>query len=221
MLEFALDKIQALLDEGKITEETANSMAESFVNQYMTEGNSYNKAIARVSEVRSRNLDKYDQIDEKNARLNFMLDKAQDPKIRSFLDKQIRRNNDELQKIRNKTSDARHRYGLKTSENPEIEEPRFSTKHKNVRGLDPDIYKAADAQRRYTNRKKQWMEDHGNIGERPEDKYKAGRYLEIQKAMKESFDEMQLGLYEAADVGLLDPDFIPVMIEAVEFYLES
>ena len=218
MLEYALDKIQTLLDEGKITEEAANSMAESFVNQYMTEGNAYNKAIDRSVKNHDRNLDRYDQLDEKNEKLLSIYKKTNDPKTRAFLDKQMSKIEKEQKTIRDQHRDYRNKHGLSPRD---LDNWRFSTKHKDVRRLDPSIYKGADDQQTYTNSKKEWMKNHGNTGERPEDKYKAGRYLDIQKAMKESFDEMQLGLYEAADAGLIDPDFIPVMIEAVEFYLES
>ena len=94
----------------------------------------------------------------------------------------------------------------------------FAGKHTDPKHQNP---RDRVSQEQYRRDKKRWMDIHGNNGSHPEEYLQANRYLDMQKALRESFDEMQLGLYEAADAGLLNPEFIPVMIEAVEFYLES
>lgn len=62
--------------------------------------------------------------------------------------------------------------------------------------------------------KQHWMNKHGNEGIRPEEKYKANRYLNVQKTLKdtkESVDLLRLQVFEAAqagDISLEDRDHL-------------
>ena len=69
--------------------------------------------------------------------------------------------------------------------------------------------------------KKEWMRNHGNSGVSPEEKYKAGRYLKAQQFIKEDFLEDEInGLGIACEAGLISEDFLPILLEAVDSYLE-
>ena len=77
------------------------------------------------------------------------------------------------------------------------------------------------ANRNYTANKKEWMRNHGNAGVSPEEKYKAGRYLKVQKMAKESSLEDEInGLGIACEAGLISEDFLPILLEAVDSYLD-
>lgn len=218
MLEFALDKIQALFDEGKITEEAANSMAESFVNQYMTEGNAFNKAIKNYNQASDNLINSADNA--MDSAYNNPNQKLSNPDTRA----KVMETRKDLTKKFKKVSNVAKSYGFAQSD---MEDNIIGGKYKNTgfagKHTDPRHQNLRDkaSQEQYRRDKKRWMEIHGNNGQRPEEYLQANRYLNLQKAMRESFDEMKLGLYEAGDAGLLNPEFIPVMIEAVEFYLES
>ena len=69
--------------------------------------------------------------------------------------------------------------------------------------------------------KKEWMRNHGNAGVSPEEKYKAGRYLELQKIGQESSLEDEInGLGIGCEAGLISEDFLPILLEAVDSYLD-
>lgn len=60
------------------------------------------------------------------------------------------------------------------------------------------------------------MKAHGDNGICPEEKYKANRYLDAQKAMKESTDELKTSITEAANAGFFDQDAVDYLFSIIE-----
>ena len=238
MLEYALDKIQALLDAGKITEEAANSMVESFVNQYITEGNNdliINEATRQAKEIHKASKQYTRAFEDWNANTGgrFKSKSNNEEDLQKEMDdnyKALAKSGDKLYKLGAGVNDLHQpsdslgfgkRYGEKLRVDEEIKKYKRSRGYKfnPSSNLQDAMVRMAETSNNHSEYKN------------PRDGYYMKSFVtkntnrlakeKNQKNIKESFDEIQLGLYEAADAGLLNPEFIPVMIEAVEFYLES
>jgi hypothetical protein len=77
----------------------------------------------------------------------------------------------------------------------------------------------SDAGKQYAkNTKSNWMQYHGNEGESPEEKYKAGRYLDAQKKLKgikESTDDLRLEIYESCRYGEISEEERDLLLEMI------
>ncbi len=194
-----MNNIDTLVSEGKLSEESANSIADSFYERYMTEANAYNKAVDIYNAKGPKKIKEANDLNKKA----YQLTRRRLTKDRPTIDmlEELADKKRELAK-----EDAR-KLGLTT--NPKIHSQRKSP-NANV-----------NYNKGYASTKSEWMRDHGNTGVSPEKKYKAGRYLELQKIAKESSLEDEInGLGIACEAGLISEDFLPILLEAVDPYLE-
>jgi hypothetical protein len=66
--------------------------------------------------------------------------------------------------------------------------------------------------------KKNWMKKHGDVGKSPEERYKAGRYLDQQKELKgikESVDDLRLEIYESCRYGEISEEERDILLEMI------
>jgi hypothetical protein len=66
--------------------------------------------------------------------------------------------------------------------------------------------------------KKAWMQKHGDVGTSPEERYKAGRYLDLQKDLKgtkESVDDIRLEIYESCRYGDISEEDRDLLLEMI------
>ena len=195
-----MDNLDTLVYEGKLSEESASNIANSFYDRYVTEANAYNKAADIYNKKVVGEINKGNELADKSKYKD-----ENDPMQQHLI-------NAALKKYR-KADDTAKKLGMTStryvSNNTPIKKGEYSN----------DDYRFAN--RNYTANKKEWMRNHGNAGVSPEEKYKAGRYLKVQQMEKESSLEDEInGLGIACEAGLISEDFLPILLEAVDSYLD-
>ena len=209
-----LDNIDVLVSEGKLSEESASNIADSFYDRYVTEANAYNKAI---------------DIYKKKGLASYNQGRAIKDIAKSTPDL-----DDKMRNVYIRTANKKFDKAEETAK-------KLGVNNSNRTGLSQDdVYKRTHQQGSYHGKlddeskywvnkendgyrgiKKEWMANHGNTGKTPEERYKAGRYLKIHQMAKESSLEDEInGLGIACEAGLISEDFLPILLEAVDSYLD-
>ena len=207
-----MDNIGRLVNKGVMTESQGNIIADSFYDIYMTEANAFNKAVDIYKKKGLPEYKKMSDLVDASTKLNRN-DSKRDQYIDAANDKFM-----DAYEIKSKVGLHGTRYGGlgQFDVDHNLSHRNFS----NSRGkYEPDTIRRVN--NKYIENKKMWMQDHGNTGVSPEKKYKAGRYLELQKIGQESSLEDEInGLGIACEAGLISEDFLPILLEAVDSYLE-
>ena len=202
-----IDNIDRLVTKGVMTESQGNIIADSFYDRYMTEANAFNKAVDIYKKKGLSEYNKMLDLMDASAKLS-----KNDPKRDQYTDAAT----DKFMK----SEEIRSKVGLPMSADLYNNDDGFShrdwtTKRKH------DANAVIKHNNKYIENKKKWMADHGNTGVSPEEKYKAGRYLKMHQMAKESSLEDEInGLGIACEAGLISEDFLPILLEAVDSYLE-
>ncbi len=201
-----MDNIDTLVSEGKLSEESANSIADSFYDRYMTEANAFNKAVDIYKKKGLSEMKKSDKL--------FDIAKTKDdndPMQKQLLKACLKKDK--------KADDISRKLGVRIQDNLPPDEYDVRNKLSHVQKRLHNSY--SDNNLFYSVNKHKWMRNHGNTGVSPEKKYKAGRYLALQKIGQESSLEDEInGLGIACEAGLISEDFLPILLEAVDSYLE-
>ena len=188
------EAISELLEKGTITFEQAEALNDRAYDRYMVEANAFNKYI-------DKKADAADKIEKRGETFKKIADTTSSEAVAR---KSIQKSNEATDKAKKAAAVN------KVFPNPDCTEDARKIKKASKDSHDGDI-----SSREYKDMKKEWMNQHGNKGTRPEDKLKANRYLNAQKALKESTNDLKLSIYEATDAGYLDEDMKDYLLSMI------
>ena len=183
-----MDNLDTLVSEGKLSEESASSIADSFYDKYVVEKGAFDRALNIYA---SKGLPEYTKGNYEKAKL-----------------------------IAKKTG-----FGYNTIDEDDVQRWR---ENEESRHSSRNIHK------------RHWAKDNGDDGKSPEERYKAGRYepgkmsylqkeglrerltssKEKRLAKESSLEDEINGLGIACEAGLISEDFLPILLEAVDSYLD-
>lgn len=194
--------LQEAVDNGTMTMEHAEELNDLAYNKYVVESEE-NITLEEVMEYVENYLteanayNKY--IDKKKKQYDNHMTRSNAFKSLGT-EAAIKKGEEEKKKAREISDEVDRKTGGK--------ELRFHIK-KGFKRDYPDDLRGAER-----DNKQRWMKKHGNEGIRPEEKYKANRYLNVQNTLKdtkESVDLLRLQVFEAAqagDISLEDRDHL-------------
>ena len=200
--ELIYEYLQESVNNGLFTVEEAEELNGLAYEKYVTEGNAYNKYISKNQEEYKKEVKKENAL----RKLANTQDAYTSTRTYRKMAEHMKKGDGIRKKIKNETKGNydisytpgnRRRLGSKNT--PLEYDVKTSKLHdgKNGSELSHSINREI---------KKKWMRDHGDEGIRPEEKYKKGRYLQAQKDMKESVDDLKLLVFESYENGLISDE---------------
>ena len=155
------------VESGELTIEEAEMINDAAAEKYLTEGNAYNRVLnKRAKEV--------EQLDKRISALQKLKDNYGNSNTRSkFSDKLDK-------KILNYTS-MKDDFNILGKDYLTYPAGYKELQNKTALNKFRDSKRAREGQEELRTLKQDWMSAHGNKGLKPEERYKAGRYLKAQK----------------------------------------